>query len=116
MKTEMTRTNAEVKKMTWSELSDYIYAYNARHDNHYNHIKKRLVAAVVFSNDSPGWDKEYSLEDRTYKFGNGEKYWYGECGGSSLFALCPAESGLVRLDWYLPEWVVEYCYIVSEED
>ena len=104
------------ERMTWRELCDYIHEYNEKNQNEYNHINKRLVAAVVFSNDSPTWDRhDYSEEDRTYKFGNGEKYWYGNLCGSSLFAVCPAESGLVRLDYYIHEWKVEYCYIVSEE-
>ena len=104
------------ERMTWSELCDYIHAYNDRNQNEYNHVKKHLVAAVVFSNDTPSWNRhDFSLEERTYTFGNAEKYWYGNLCGSSLFSTCPAERGLVRIDWYIHEWKVEYCYIVSEE-
>lgn len=106
----------EQVKMTWSELCAYIYAYNTKHQNTYNDVKKHLVAAAVFSNDNPDWGgKTYSLKNRTYTFGNDDKYWYSECGGSSIFASCPGEYGLVRLDWYIHDWKVEYCYIVSEE-
>lgn len=102
-----------MEKMTWPELKEYILAYNKKNDNHYNSIKKKISAAIVFDNES--WEEDYDLEARTYRISNDDKYWYPECGGSSLFAYCSAESGLVRLDYYLPEWIVEYCYIIKEE-
>jgi len=106
----------EKAQMTWRDLCDYIREYNERNGNSYNHVTKKLVAAVVFSNETKSLPRhDYSLEDRTYKFGNGEKYWYGDLCGSSLFAVCPSEIGLVRLDWYIGDWIVEYCYIVAEE-
>lgn len=103
------------EKMTWDELCKYIRKYNEKNQNEYNHVHKHLSAAVVFSNESDWNRHDYTEEERTYEFGNGEKYWYGNLCGSSLFSHCPAERGLTRLDWYINDWVVEYCYIISEE-
>ena len=107
---------AEIKKLTLETLFNHIREYNAKHGNSYNDVKKPLTAAIVFSNDTEAWDRhDYSLEDRTYVFDNYQKYWYGECIGNSLFAQCPSEFGLTRLDWYIGEWKVEYCYLIYEE-
>lgn len=108
-------TTTEIKKLTLETLFAHIREYNAKHGNSYNNVKKRLTAAIVFSNNTKSWDRhDYSLEDRTYVFDNGQKYWY-DCLGNSLFAQCPSEWGLTRLEWYLGEWEVEYCYLISEE-
>lgn len=103
-----------MEKMTWPQLHNYIDEYNKKNGNTYNDVKKKLSAAIVFSNKS--WDKEYSEKDRTYRISNTDKYWYGECAGRSLYGSCPAESGgAIRVDWYMPAWIVEYCYLIKED-
>lgn len=102
--------------MTWRQLYDYIIKYNETNGNTYSNVKKHLVAKIIFSNSTPAWEGEiFTEEERTYTFGNAEKYWYPNLCGSSLFASCPAETGLIRLDWYIYDWVIENCAIISEE-
>lgn len=90
--------------MTFDEM------YNKMRDLKRN--GQHATAKIVFSNDTPSWDRhDYSESERTYTFSNGEKYFNPDCCGSSLFAHCPAERGLTRLDMYLDEWVIESCEI-----
>lgn len=95
-----------MKKLTLNELS-------AKKD-----WKK---AVVVFKQES--FDKEYSLESRSYAISSGENYFRSDKISNSLYGDCldGSENG-VRLDLYIhsmPEdnvgkpWIVDYCYIVE---
>lgn len=75
-------------------------------------------AVVVFAKES--WDREYSLESRSYQVSSINKYFDPNMIGSSLFGNCldGMDNG-VRLDIYmklLPKegkrWKVDYCYII----
>lgn len=78
-------------------------------------------AVVVFKQES--FDKEYSLESRSYAISSGENYFQSDKISNSLYGDCldGSENG-VRLDLYIhsvPEdnigkpWIVDYCYIVD---
>ena len=50
-------------------------------------------------------------------FRSDNKYFVSNMGGNSIFAdsLDGADVG-VRLDWYLNDWKIEYCYILEDEE
>lgn len=85
------------------------------HNEHY-HVdrqygdKNALRCIIVFKSEN--WpSKNYSLKSRSYAFRSDEKYFVHSCLGSSIFAnsLDGIDQG-VRLDWYLSEWKIDYCY------
>ena len=61
-------------------------------------------------------DKDYSEESRSYAFSSDNKYFVPGMGGNSIYAssLDGTDSG-VRLDWYLGEWKIDYCYIKEQK-
>lgn len=101
-----------MKKMTFNE----VYERFVKHNQENNVTSQfsdddRLTAVVVFRSDN--WpEKNYSLEARSYRFVSDNKYFLPGMGGNSIFAnsLDQFENG-VRLDWYLGEWDIDYCYI-----
>lgn len=109
--------NKEIKKITFDELYDRFVKHNEKNrvTTQYSDSKsKRLYGVVVFKSENwPG--KDYSLESRSYQFVSDNKYFIPGLGGSSIFADCldGSEEG-VRLDWYLQEWRIDYCYIEGE--
>jgi len=106
------------KKISWAELERIMTAHTSKvsYCNDQNPVK----AVVVFDPERSKWQHRnngYSLKARSYEMSSCSKYWHGECGGNSLFALCLDEKEYdsigIRLDWYLGEWVVDYCYITD---
>ena len=99
---------SNLKKMTWSELEDYLYKH---HD----------AKGVIVFKQIPAWDKEYSLESRSYVVdGNANAF-----DSSKISTALPAGNldGTdedVRLDWYMKDpnpkyrWQVDYCYLLPE--
>lgn len=78
--------------------------------------KEPLIALVRFSNGSwPG--KEYSAESRTYVFRSDNKKYVPGMLGASVFAdsLDGSDTG-VRLDRYLPSWIVEDAELMTLEE
>jgi len=111
--------SAEVKKISWSDLVSVMMAHTSK--VHYVNDVRPVRAVVVFDPDKSKWKKReggYPLEARSYSVSSEDKFWHGECGGSSLFAYCldknECDSMGVRLDWYLDDWVIDYCYITDE--
>ena len=108
-----------MKKITFDEL----YVRFVNHNNESNVTSQfsdsqfnRLVGVVVFKSENwPG--KDFSLESRSYRFASDNKYFVSGLGGNSIFAdsLDGSDRG-VRLDYYINEWDVDYCYIEGEED
>ena len=104
-------------RMTWQEAVEYLIEFNKKHDIHTKGDKlATCVMVAVISKDS--FDREWSLESRSYAFSNHNKYFIPETLGSSIFAdsLTGDDIG-VRLEQYVPEdWKVEYCYIKEERE
>lgn len=75
--------------------------------------KNHLWGVVVFKDE--GANKGFSLESRSYRFTSDNKFFISGMGGNSIFAnnLDNTDRG-IRLDWYLPEWKIDYCYIENE--
>ena len=104
----------EPAKMTYGEISDIFYNHNKE-----NGIKQQfsdpnpLEAVIVFSSEN--WpDKDYSLESRSYKFSSDNKGFLTNMIGSSVYGESLDKSDRIRIDWYLHDWKVDYCYLISD--
>ena len=102
------------KKMTFEELRNYFIEHNKTHD----WTRDILKAIVVFTPDS--FDREYSVESRTYEFKSDQKT-FRDCCSNSLYASCiDGTDPFVRLDWYMEYYgnkdgfKVESCYLIEE--
>lgn len=74
--------------------------------------KNWSTAVIVFKPES--FDKEYSLESRSYGVNRDNKYFQEGMIGNSLYGFCLDETDQgVRLDWYFGEWIIDYCYITK---
>ena len=70
---------------------------------------------LVFTEDS--FDNPYSLESRSYAFSTENKWFQPYAIGTSLFGYCLDKQDMgVRLDWYLHEWKIDYCYEITKEE
>lgn len=78
-------------------------------------------AVIVFKQES--FDKEYSLESRSYSVSSSENYFHSDKFSKSLYGIClDGTEDSVRLDLYIysmpgdgigKPWIVDYCYIVE---
>lgn len=108
--TEDTKVEDDETHLTWKELNDIIDQHNKENGIKQQYSDKNpLNCVVVFTQDS--FDKEYPVESRSYEFTSDNKYFLPEMGGKSIFAHCLDDSEDIRLDWYLNDWNIEYCYI-----
>lgn len=82
---------------------------------------QHLTGYIVFSQAS--FDREYSLESRTYEVTSDNKAFRPKMGGYSIFAssLDGSDCG-VRLDYYMADehggadgWKIERCYMAADE-
>lgn len=135
----------ECEKLTWKQVREMIAKYHEDNDIHYCSDRKEhpyLTFRVVFDPFASNWPKyeqkwnydgdtptqeddlekpkTYSEESCTYEFDDGQKYWFGDIGGNSLFARClnknePDHMG-IRLDYYLGDWKILYCYQVKQNN
>jgi len=69
-------------------------------------------AVIVFTKGS--FNKEYSEKSRSYKVNKTSNYFDGSKMGKELIGNClDGEDEGVRLDHYLGDWKVDYCYKVK---
>jgi len=108
----------EIKKVTWDEVCRAM-TERAKVKRYVDNDESPVRAVVVFDPVKSGWrDNEggYDLESRSYEISSVDKYWHGECHGSSLYGYCLNKNDMdsmgVRLDWYIGDWVVDYCYFI----
>lgn len=77
-----------------------------------NNIKYYVV---VFTEES--FKNIYSVESRSYAFSTDNKWFKPFMLGSSLFSYClDGKDRGVRIDWYLGEWKIDYCYEITEDE
>lgn len=103
-----------MQKLTYKELVDLIAKHNKEHNVTSQFGDKHpLHCVIVFKNDSwPKREKDYPLESRSYEFTSDNKRFVPGLGGNSIFASClDGSDQLIRLDWYIHEWDIDYCYI-----
>lgn len=107
-----------MKKLTYRELRELIYKHNEENNVQRQYADKNpLTCVIVFKNDSwPDRDKDFSLKGRSYKFRSDEKFFLPGMCGRSIFAETLDGSDSCRLDWYLGEWSIDYCYILEQKE
>lgn len=105
----------KIKKLTLKELLEEIHKHNELNNvtSQYGD-KNPLTCVIVFKNESwPKRKRDYTVEERSYEFSSDNKRFIPGMGGNSIFATCldGYSDALIRLDYYLGDWVVDYCYI-----
>lgn len=97
--------------MTYTELVKKIREHNEGLSVRQFGDKDALTCVVVFKESN--WpDKNYSLESRSYCFRSDNKRFLPHMLGNSIFAgSLDGSDENVRLDYYLGEWEIDYCYI-----
>ena len=107
---------SEIKKLTYKELYDVIKQHNDEHNITCQYEDENpLFCVIVFKNESwPNRKQDYSLESRSYKFRSDEKFFLPYMGGNSIFAETLDGSDACKLNNYLGEWIIDYCYVMQE--
>lgn len=109
--------NKEIKKLSYKELRQIFCDFNNTH----NWANESIEGVIVFTEDS--FDKQYSLESRSYEVSSNNKA-FRNANGYSIFgsALDGSDYG-VRLEAYMAEeqsgrngWKVDYCYLIKKGD
>ena len=102
-----------MEKMNWNEICSAMRKFNEEHGYTTKGNKEKLKGVVVFTKDSFG--NPYTEEERSYKFTSDNKGFLPGQLSNSIFADCLDMSDLgVRLDWYIHDWKVEYCYLLED--
>lgn len=74
-----------------------------------------LQAVIVFKPEA--FKQEYSLEGRSYKISNQANYFDNTKISNALWGSClDGTDPMVRLDWYIHDWPIEYGYILSKPE
>ena len=109
----------KIKKLTYKELLELIHKHNALNKvERQFEDKNALQCVIVFKNESwPHRRMNYSLKSRSYRFRSDNKRFISGMGGNSIFAEClDGSDEFVRLDYYLGDWKIDYCYIMEGAD
>ena len=99
-----------MKKYTWSEMTAFMRQFNEENGVTCKGVGPTIKAIVVFTEDS--FKDYYTETQRSYEFSNQNKAFIaGQCS-NSIFADCidGSDNG-VRLDYYIGDWKVDYCYL-----
>ena len=100
-----------LQHISFSELEDFASKFFSQNPG-IGQFQKTPKAAIVFKEES--YSTPYSLEARTYIFSLANKYFMPNMIGNSLFADClDGSEQMVRLDWYLNSWKIDYCYLLE---
>ena len=100
-----------LQHISFSELEDFASDFFSKNPG-ISQFQKAPKAAIVFKEES--FFIPYSLEARTYIFSLANKYFMPGMAGNSLFADClDGSEQMVRLDWYLNSWKIDYCYLLE---
>ena len=101
-------------KISFKDLCAHMEKFNYDHDNGFD-LDATLTGVIVFTEDS--FERPYSEESRSYRVTNHNKYFQHGMLGNGLRGECldGSETG-VRLDWYLHEWKIDYCYLETYVD
>lgn len=102
-------------RMTWKEAVDYLVKFNEKYDIHTKGEKPQTCVMVAVIAPS-SFNREYSLESRSYAFTNHNKFFIPSNAGMSIFASSLAgDDSNIRLEQYIfDSWLIEYCYIKEE--
>ena len=99
-----------MEKLTLKQVEELISKHNKEKGIKQQYSDKEPLRFVgVFKQEN--FNKEYTIEERSYQFRSDEKYFLPEMGGSSWYDHCIADDDTVRLDWY--HWTAEYYYQIE---
>lgn len=100
------KTEDPYVKLTYREMADLFSKANSK-----GH--KPVCGYIVFTEDS--FEKEYSLESRTYRVSSNNKAFISGMGGYSIYGSSLDGSDInVRLEMYMRgenHWKIDYCYM-----
>lgn len=99
-----------MKKISFNELSNIFFRHNK--DNNITTQygdENALTGVIVFDNKS--FDQDYPLESRSYRFRSDNKAFLSNKISNSIWAESIDKTDYIRVDWYIGDWIVEYCYI-----
>lgn len=103
-----------MEKLTYEQLLDKFYKFNEEHKIEHQFDQPSLIGVVVFK--ASNWEKEYPLDARSYAFSSSNKAFIPGMGGNSIFASSiDGQDVMIRLDYYLSAWEIDYCYIQEPE-
>ena len=110
-----------MERMTYQQAREYLIKYNEDRGYTTKGMKEHCTMVAVI--DPKSFNKEYSLESRSYEFTNDNKAFLPSNLGYSIFASSlDGSDPCVRLEKYLRDeeggkdgWIVEYCYILKED-
>ena len=101
-----------LQHISLSELEDFASKFFSQNPEIRHQFQETPKAAIVFKEES--FFIPYSLEARTYIFSLANKYFMPNMIGTSIFASClDGSEDMVRLDWYLNSWKIDYCYLLE---
>lgn len=103
-----------MEKLTYEEFRSKMYEHNRV--NNGKEYETAISGVIVITSDS--FNKEYSLEERSYEVSSFNKAYMSGMGGYSIYgSSIDGSDKNVRLERYLREekggptgWKVEYCY------
>lgn len=102
-----------MKKITWTQMVDTLYKHNEENEIKVKGIDPEPIYGVVVYKSS-NWEKEYSLESRSYVVSSDNKAFIpGQLGNSIFASNLDGTDPHVRLDW-CRDWEVDYCYMKEE--
>ena len=106
-------------KRTLHELFDLCDKHNKESNITQQFGDKNPLICYVKIKQMPFFKKQYTDEERTYKFRSDNKRFIARMGGNSIFGDCVGDANDtgVRLDYYLFEggWEVEDCWIEGDK-
>lgn len=98
----------KVEKISFKEMCDVF-----KKQNEVNDFEKEY-GVIVFTKES--FDKEYSVIERSYQVLSKCKFFNNKMLGNSLMGDClDGKDYNVRLECYLDDWEIDYCYFVDKE-
>ena len=104
-----------MEKLTLSQLFDKFYKFNEENNVHSQFSEPSIDGVIVFKESN--WKTKYSLESRSYVVNSSNKRFVSGCGGTSIFATnLDHTDQYIRLDAYLNEWEVDYCYLKEDNN
>lgn len=104
-----------MKKITFSELVNAFRKHNEENNVTHQFADNNSLTGVVVFKNGPWFNKELTEVERTYSFSSDNKFFIASMGGSSIFADCLDNTEhCVRLDAYLGNREIDYCYIKED--
>lgn len=104
-----------MEKLTLSQLYNAFYKFNEEHNVHSQFSEPSIDGVIVFKESN--WKPKYSLESRSYVVNSSNKRFISGCRGNSIFATNLNHTDqCIRLNGYLHEWEIDYCYLKEDNN